>query len=261
MQQRQEERRKFRQKEEKAALKQKRELIRQIQTMVAQAQAKARVAKTLFDPTTSSGVGSLDEMSLNELQERLVLLKLREMRELKEKRQKINSKRESKREDLTMRQKRLERLRKNKAVYSEKRRAAEHEAAVKREESARTRREKEVVSVHTRLSGARERKRAEALRLARDLETRKVAKTFLEADAAKVEEMRWRQVQRGHARKAERQQAIKVAGAERRRAVQDREKNQRTINLARREREKEKLRRNYDATLKGKKAKAMGIGT
>lgn len=243
---RQEERRKFREKQKEAELKAKKAVIKEIQAMVAEALVKSKAQKQ-FDPTTTSGVGSLEEMSLVELQERLIMLRVREENEVKEKRSKLIKKRESKREDLAIKLKRLERLRKQNADLGEARRFKSQKSAKEIAANIREKRERQVLEMHEKLESAREKKVSEALRLAKELKTRQIAKTFLDADAAKVEEQKWKQLQRGKNRIAGVTQLAKRTSAVRAKNVKTKTIAQRRLNSTIAVRRKKDFRKRFDA--------------
>eukprot|EP00471_Norrisiella_sphaerica_P012756 CAMPEP_0184498302 /NCGR_PEP_ID=MMETSP0113_2-20130426/38614_1 /TAXON_ID=91329 /ORGANISM="Norrisiella sphaerica, Strain BC52" /LENGTH=798 /DNA_ID=CAMNT_0026885751 /DNA_START=170 /DNA_END=2566 /DNA_ORIENTATION=- len=221
--------RKFREKEQEAEMKQKKELIKEIQAMVAEALVKSKVPKE-FDPTTTSGVGLLEEMSLNELKARMLKLKEKTAIETKEKRGRLRNARDSKKEELALKMKRINRLRKQNTDANETRRAQKHQSALEIAAALREKREKDVLAMHRKLQSAREKKRAEALRLAKDLKKRQIAKTFLEADAAKVEDRKWKEIQRGQGRQAQVAQALKHAKARKRTSIKNKETAQRKQN-------------------------------
>eukprot|EP00466_Bigelowiella_natans_P012199 jgi/Bigna1/85985/estExt_fgenesh1_pg.C_70186 len=80
-----------------------------------------------------------------------------------------------------------------------------------------------------------------------DLKTRQIAKTFLDADAAKVEEQKWKQIQRGQGRQAEVAQALKQVKARKKRSIHGKEKAQRTLNATLASRRKHEFREAIDA--------------
>lgn len=246
MQAEMEELRKFREKEAEHEMKQKKDLIKEIQAMVAQALVKSKVPKE-FDPTTTSGVGLLEEMSLVELRERLTDLKEKEIEEVKHKRGKLRVERDTKKEELALKLKRINRLRKQNAQTGEERRAKKQQSALEIAVALREKREKDVLHMYKKLESAREKKRADALRLAKDLKTRQIAKTFLDADAAKVEEQKWKQIQRGQGRQAEVAQALKQVKARKKRSIHGKEKAQRTLNATLASRRKHEFREAIDA--------------
>ncbi len=227
-----EEKRKLREQRAEAEMKQKKQLIKEIQAMVAEALVKSKAVRE-FDPTSTSGVGLLQEMSLDELHERLSILKEKEEREEREKRSQIISRRETKKEQIAIKLRRLERLRKVKAGAGVVRRDVAKRSALEIAANLRERREGQVVKMHAKLEKQREKKRSEALRLAKELKTRQIANEFLDADAAKVEEKKWKQLQAGKGRRAEVVQALKQAEQIRRRNIKSKADRQRGLNRTR----------------------------
>ena len=155
----------------------KRALIRQIQAMEQLAAVRAKRPKEV-DPTTTGGLGLLDEMSLVELQTRSRLLAEREALFLAEKRARILADKSKKTEVLSAMQRNIVRMRRDMAGEAQEKKAAkqdklEQAAAVVAAKSA-----SDGLILAERLAQTAAHRRQEALRLVAELKSKKLVNDF-----------------------------------------------------------------------------------
>ncbi len=192
---------------DRIARKEKEDLIEQERRndLIRQIRAIERVPKLRakhFDPTESSGIGLLEEMSLVELRERLRMVHARDEEEVVEKRQKIMRVKQANEKKLKARIENIKRVRKlaSKEARIQRKQYLRHEAEKKQ-------REKEISDAAMKKVVYKiEAKRAAIEKEINDLAEAeaKVAKQrmFLGAAASMVEEQKFESLLKGKARKA-----------------------------------------------------------
>ena len=174
----------------------------------------------VFDPTTSAGLGLLDEMSLVEMSERLAINKVRSKNEEIEKRQSIVSERSKKQAQLAERIGNIQRIR-------EAAKESNHDSRLQRREfEARRQGEEEhdrnVAQVHLaeKLTRDREARKKDLSTLVDEEERRRKNQMFQGAATHQVEETHFDQLLLG----AEREAAIRQSSAQKAAAVYEQTK-------------------------------------
>jgi hypothetical protein len=155
----------------------KKQLIKEIQAMEKLAGQRGKRPRE-FDPSTSSGLGLLDEMSLSELHERLNVLAVRDKEERDRKCGKINDERAYKSDVLAMMVRQHDRLRGEvRGVRDEERKEKKREEAFAH---ARKQGELHTAEVEWRAKdeGKKQAKRAKALQLAKELKAKFAKENF-----------------------------------------------------------------------------------
>ena len=160
-----------------AALVAKRALIKQIQAMEKLAAVRAKRPKEI-DPTTTGGLGLLDEMSLVELQTRLKLAQEREAIYLAEKRARIAEDKTKKQEVLEAMQRNLVRMRGEMVKESVEKRLARTQRLEASEAKAAQKLAEESLILADRLAATQDQRRREALRLVAELKAKKIQNDF-----------------------------------------------------------------------------------
>ena len=162
----------------------------------------ASVQVKVFDPTTSAGLGLLNEMSLVEMEERLEINKNREESVINEKRQTIVANRARKQEQLAQRISNIQRIREaardaNKAARIKKKQKAIADELVedKKLQEAQT-------LLADKLSHEREERKAQMQNLLNEEERRKKNQQFQGAASHQVEETHFDQLLLGSERAA-----------------------------------------------------------
>jgi hypothetical protein len=163
------------------------------------ANVRAKRPRT-FDPTESSGHGFLDEMSLVELRERVVLLRMRIQEEEERKRKKIQEASTNKKEVLEAM------ARAQAAIREQKSRAATEDRYQRRNvrdievSEAEQKANLEAQAIETRMTSKVENKISEALKLAKELKARKAVATMYSSAKARADELRQQDLAKGAAR-------------------------------------------------------------
>ena len=197
--------------EDEAMQKKREELIRAIREM----EKMPRVRTSGFDPTETKGYGLLEEMSLVELRERLILVK--QMREEERETRRIaNSQARDEviseihdkvktitayREDLKV--KKLEEREERKRKLEEEQR--------KKEEF----RQKSLLEVHEKIQAKKDKQQKEQDRIARELREINLKRQYLNANHAMVEEKAWENLENGAEREILARQNDRLMGQER----------------------------------------------
>lgn len=191
--------------EEEARIEQARkdDLIRQIRAL--ERVPKQRVK--MFDPTESSGVGLLEEMSLVELKERLELNRQRNEEEEDERRRTILRKKREKEQDLRNRAANISRIRNAASSSNRDARARRKKAEADRLEAERQERAAGNLRVASRIIAKKRARRAEERKLAEEAELIAKQRMFLGAAKAAIEERHFEEQMRGAEREAMERQA------------------------------------------------------
>lgn len=174
------------------------DLIRRIRAIERVPKLRAKV----FDPTTSSGQGLLEEMSLVELRERLRIVKARDAEEVVEKRKAIMQVKQEKEKKLKARLENIRRVRKMayKDAREQRRRLKQREMEEKREEQEVA--DRAVKEVAKRLDAKRAARQKELDELAAEEEKIAKKRQFLGAAASMVEEKKFEELLLGADREA-----------------------------------------------------------
>jgi len=163
------------------------DLIKQIRAL----ELVPRKRESRLDPTYTPQLGLLEEMSLAELRERLLIVEERRQEDEEHKRSKIKMGKQERDADLASRAQRL----------AEMRERAAGEAAVKREQreaskrSADEEKRERLADSQLKVQATLEAKRADRLRkeaeLAAELKRIRIKNQFLEADKEAIERKKW----------------------------------------------------------------------
>lgn len=163
-----------------------------------------------FDPTETAGYGLLDEMSIAELRERLEYNRM--LRE-----QEVTAKRE---DNLRAKEEGVKKIMDEAAKIHEAREQRRLDNEMKREQKKREQEEREakikaakdkgLVEVYEHISKKKRDKQAEEERLAKELKEIKLQRQYLNANAAMVEENRYRELEAGAERKVRNAQNEKL---------------------------------------------------
>ncbi|KAG9397466.1 Nuclease SbcCD subunit C [Carpediemonas membranifera] len=149
--------------EREAERKQREDLIRQIRAL--EKVPRPDIGRE-FDPATSSGQGFLNEMSLVELKERLVIMKEIEEAEEERKREAIKEAKRAKESELLGKASRIKKYRQAAHVAARKERESKVSSRASTASMIEQKRMQSAAQVQTRLDAKREKRREEALKLA-----------------------------------------------------------------------------------------------
>jgi len=229
-------------------LAQKKALIKQIQAMEQLANARAKRAKVV-DPTATSGLGLLDEMSLVELQTRQKLLAEREAVFLAEKRARILDDKSKKAEVLASMQRQAARMRRDMREQHEEKKDAKAAALEVAQRKVEAKAAAEAIVLEVRQAETQELRRREAMRLVQELKAKKIQNDFYSQAKANLARERAEDLARAAAR-VEATEAVR--GMEEDKAAQvvryEAERNRLRVEKAKK-RERATVRAAADATL------------
>lgn len=224
------------------------ELIKQIQAMEKMANERAKRPKEV-DPTVSSGVRLLEEMSLAELRERLQMTKERTKEEEARKRKEILSDKFRKTEHLEGIMHNHERLRQYKKSEATKERDdRRRKEAADKEKVEKVLLEKAVI-LEEKLATKYEDKRHAAVELAKELKIRRQQLNFYMATKQQQMANRLRDLALSRERKAEQEELSKQNEASLANAVLEEEEAMRKGVRLHELKVKKKFLKNYEATL------------
>lgn len=178
------------------------EVIRQIRALE---RVPAVHVKT-FDPSRADNHGLLDEMSLIELRERLVLVKKRADEEVEERRRGILRAKREKEELMLARVENIQRMRAQASDINQARRAESIEKKHIDAEAAAQRREDNMLVLAEQLAARRAARNEERRKVEEEAERRKKAALFLGAAAAETETRRLESGLAGMERRVAREQ-------------------------------------------------------
>ena len=173
--------------EEEIEQRKKEELIRQIREL-----ERIPIVRTRgFDPTETSGVGLLEEMSVAELRERLEFNKLKLAQETQQRREENLRTKEEQAQKLMDEAAKIHEAREKRreANLSKKEQKQQERAAL--EAKVKAAREKGLQDVFAKISQKKQAKRQEEDRLAKELKEIKLQRQYLNANRAMVEEKAW----------------------------------------------------------------------
>jgi hypothetical protein len=173
-----------------------------------------KVEVKVFDPTTTAGLGLLDEMSLVEMEERYKINKQREETEEIEKRKAIVAERAQKQAQLSKRIENITRIREAAKESNRLERLHKKEAEAKKAELEETARNIAQVHLAEELNLKREARKKEMQELVDEEERRKKNLQFQGAAKHHVEEMHFDQLLKGAEREAKARQETAKKAAE-----------------------------------------------
>merc|ERR1712093_496606 len=105
------------------------------------------------------------------------------------------------------------------------------------------------LELHHRIETKKKKKKAEEQRLADEAKALEIKRQFLNADASKVEEMKWKELEKGAEREAKQRQREYQDAALRGEALKEKDAVQKARNVRERQRAKEKRIRTYDKSV------------
>merc|ERR1719247_1152431 len=196
-------------KEQAYEMAKKKDLIRQIRAL----ERVSVVRPVPFDPSEPPRHGVLEEMSYAELQERLAMERARREREVEVRRHNIIEDRNQKVEDLASRAEQCAKIRDMAREESELRREKLLARKAKVEVEKQKVREASVLAAEQKIAAKKRERRAEELRLKRELKEISTKRQFLQANTEMVEKKAYEEQQIGLQREARTKQedAIRVA--------------------------------------------------
>ena len=190
-------------------LKKKKELIARIQVMEREANALAKKPKN-FDSSTTAGKGFLEEMSLDELYDRLEIVQSEKEEQVRRNAERIVATKLEKQQSLQLKLDNISRIRAIGSEQSSQRKTLTREKKIKEAEVEKSTREEAVVKMQSKLENEKEDKKKEALRLAAELKQIKIERQFLNADKEMMEEKKLRELALGSERTLREMQESKI---------------------------------------------------
>ena len=219
------------------------DLIKQIRAL----ELVPRKRETRLDPTYTPQIGLLEEMSLAELRERLLIVEEQRSEEEEAKRAKITIEKQEKEADLAQRVKRLGGMRERAATEA----ASKREAVKVKERAAKEDKRERLADAQLKVQQTLETKRAQRMEkeaeLAAELKRIKIKNQFLEADKEAVERKKVESQQAGEQREIMDRQQSKLEQAQAHLSVFKKETQQRLHNVQREREAHEAFMREYEA--------------
>jgi len=227
----------------------------QVQLQRAQAEiSKQKIQNSLqdnFDSTTTqsaqSGQGAfLDEMSYMEMKERSLMNQGKQKAKTEERRVKNIEKKLEKERELRDKAEQLQRIRQQSRKEASDRKAKE---AAAKAEAARVQKEANDtmwLALHEKIQTKKKKKKEEEERILEEAKAQEIKRQFMNADASKVEEIKWKELEKGAEREAKQRQREYQTEALRSEALKEKEAVQKARNVRDRQREKTKKIRQYD---------------
>jgi len=232
-----------RQVERRAEEARRADLIKQIRAL----EMVPRKRETKLDPTYTPALGLLEEMSLAELRERLLIVEEQQQEDEENRRAKIKIDKNEKEADLAQRAGRLASMRERAASEAAAKRD-KHKAAVR---SAEEERRERVADAQLKVKATLEEKRQARLQkeaeLANELKRIRIKNQFLEADKGAVERKKWESQLVGEQREIMLRQRLKQEEAQAHLGVHDKETRQRLLNVQREREAHEAFLKEYEA--------------
>lgn len=190
--------------------KERQDIIRKLRAMISVKNSKAVVR---FDPTSTHGIGLLEEMSLAELKERLRIERRRAKEEEAHSRAEILKKKNEKSDKLLSKLQNISRIRDLAAAQALQRKTARQTAIKAERELAVAERERGVLSLVERLEHKRDVREAEVLRLAHEEKETQFENKRLAATKGAVEEKKFLELRAAQERDTKRRQATALEEA------------------------------------------------
>ena len=184
--------------------KERQDVIRKLRAMISVKDSKAT---SRFDPTSTHGVGLLEEMSLAELKERLRIEKRRAKEEEEQSRAEILKRKGEKGEKLLSKLQNISRIRDLAAQQALQRKTKRQTALAAAEEERLAVRERGVLSLVERLEHKRDTRAAEVVRLAHEEKETQFENKRLAANKGAVEEKKFLELRAAQERDTKRRQA------------------------------------------------------
>ncbi|KAA6395889.1 MAG: putative myosin heavy [Streblomastix strix] len=178
----------------------RREIILQIKALERIPQTEGRYQQ--FDPTTTPGYGLMDEMSLIELRDRLVMLQERELREREERRKGILAQKAEKDEEMAARVDFIAKLRQKSNIEAKGRRDKEAQLAEERRQRELKKHNDNAEKMHSKLTSKKDDKIKELERLESEARAIRERNKLLADDKSAQEMRQFSQLQKGAERAA-----------------------------------------------------------
>jgi len=221
------------------------------QDLIRQIRAMENVPKEdvgpKFDPTETAGWMLLDEMSYAELQERMTFNKRREQQLRETKRSDILRAKKEKQDDIANRAQRLGRIRSEASSDGTARRRDRRRKEEEEKLKVRLKSDGMAVTLQKELEHKRRVRKEEDKRLAAELKEISIKKQYLDADFAKVEETKYRELEMGAEREIKARQSLSMEQQATYEATRQREESIRQRNLHVEEAETRAYRKEYTA--------------
>lgn len=219
------------------------DLIKQIKAL----EMVPRRRDSRLDPTYTPQIGLLEEMSLAELRERLLIVEEQRQEDEDHRRAKINAAKRERETDLAQRASRLAEMRQRAASEASAKREHHRTDARNVEERHRER----LLDAQLKVKETLETKRAARLQkeaeLAAELQRIRIKNQFLEADKGAVERKKWESQLSGEQREIIVRQRVKQDVAQSQCSVYNKETQQRLLNVQREREAHEAFLREYEA--------------
>eukprot|EP01083_Nonionella_stella_P098389 276642_1 len=228
-----------------AALEEKQKLIKQIQAMEKVASVRAKRPKE-FDPTSSSGVGLLEELSIMELKERRAQLKQQEERNVENKRLEILESKIERERSLRAKVANLQRIRRLAAQEAAETRTSVRETLKTEQLDITRKHDHTILDVTEKMKTKRHVAKEAAKKLAKELKAERRRQHALHASHAAVEHAKWKSVTRATERDIMQRQRAELAEAEYQAALNEKDKRQRRIVRKTEKIEKDRKKNEYD---------------
>eukprot|EP00696_Hemimastix_kukwesjijk_P004229 gnl/Hemi2/15208_TR5130_c0_g12_i1.p1 gnl/Hemi2/15208_TR5130_c0_g12~~gnl/Hemi2/15208_TR5130_c0_g12_i1.p1 ORF type:complete len:794 (-),score=206.36 gnl/Hemi2/15208_TR5130_c0_g12_i1:73-2454(-) len=211
----------------------------------------------LFDPTTSSGLGLFDEMSLVELKERLAGLKQANAEACLEKRSQIIKEKQKKTDKISTILGNLSRIRKKASAIGDKRREERKQAELDELGAADQHKLESYVRLTEKLADRREQQRAIQYQLQEEDKRRREERALLQNDRAGMDEKRWLEFEKAADRTAAARQNTLMATEQTRKQLLKRDEANRRQALDDKEARKVMLYKDYKRRLAADSAEAQ----
>lgn len=225
------------------------ELIKQIREMEKQPIPRTKG----FDPTETMGLGLLEEMSLVELRERMVLLKQMKEEEREAKKQENIAKKD---EFIDKMKDKVDSIQKNREAIKRIRSAERSEKIAKLAEEKRRKeefRQKSLLEVYDKIQDKKDKQRDEKDRIAKELREINLKRHYLNANQAMIEEKAWAALEHGAEREILVRQNNKLINQERLESIKLKERTILTQAAKTEIADKVEELRNYDIRLNSAK--------
>jgi hypothetical protein len=183
-----------------------------------------------FDPTETSGYGLLDEMSIAELRERLEYNKMLREQEVTAKREDNQRAKEEGVKKLIDEAQKIQEAREQRRVDNEAKRDNKKKEKEDYEAKVKAARDKGMLEAFDKISKKKKDKAAEEERLAKELKEIKLQRQYLNANAAMVEEMRYKELEAGAERKVRNAQNDKLIDQSKAGSIKVKDETIRAIN-------------------------------
>jgi len=213
---------------------------------------KVNAVHIVFDGTTTASetMGAaplLTEMSYAEMRERGSIQESKEKKKTDERRAKIISKKLDKEKELHDRASKLEQIRKQSKTEAADRKATDRKKRADKAAVEKEAQDSMWLDLHTRIQDKKKSAKEEQERIAEEAKAAEIKRQFLNADASKVEEIKWMELEKGAEREAKIRQKEYQVTAIKSEAIKEQEAIQKAKNVTAAQKAKVKKIRAYDA--------------